>query len=565
MQIEYYRYRIQQLKITWAEYAAAKAEMAEGKHAQEKYAGEPMKIIRKKILREIGWGKADGKGMISDLTLIRKSIDARHKDNLKIVYTVDFTTGKKLSHLGRNLSEAPDLSFHVPKTDQTAQTLSKRPVIVGFGPCGMFAALLLARSGYRPIILERGSEVDRRIQKVQQFWEKQKLDPECNVQFGEGGAGTFSDGKLTTGIHDPRVRYVLEVFQKHGADPSILYEQKPHIGTDVLRKVVKNIREEILDLGGSILFDTCLTGIEFEKAGEGNASRITGALVSEKLPNGDTRQRRIPAEILVLAPGHSSRDTFAMLNQKGVALQQKPLSIGVRIEHPQAMIDESQYGRKAAASGLLPPASYKLSYHAKNGRGVYTFCMCPGGEVIPASSEPGCLVVNGMSNRARNSGIANSAVLVDVRTDDYGDPEDPLAGVYFQEKYEKAAFRAAGNTYIPPSASYGEFRDDTEGAGPINSCLPDFAKESIREAMPVFGRRIHGFDQDDAVLKAVETRSSSPVRILRDKQTLESVNSYGIYPGGEGAGYAGGITSSACDGLRIAEKIIEKWKPYGEK
>lgn len=439
-----------------------------------------------------------------------------------------------------HLEQAPEVVYR--EAEAGAEPLLHRPVIIGFGPCGMFAALTLARRGYKPIVIERGAEVSQRVKDVEKFWTEGILNPESNVQFGEGGAGTFSDGKLTTGIKDPRIRKVLEDFVRAGADPDILYKQRPHIGTDVLRTVVKNIREEIIGLGGEVRFNTRFVEVKTK-------NKNVKSVVVE---SGGVREE-IPTEDAVLAVGHSARDTFRYLAGRGIKMQQKPFSIGVRIEHPQEMIDRSQYGSTKG----LPPADYKLAYHCENGRGVYTFCMCPGGEVVVASSQEGGIVTNGMSNRARNSGTANSGLLVDVRCEDFGSPH-PLAGIEFQEKYEKLAFEMAGNTYIAPKTTWGEFRDGKEGAAAVIGSLPAFAVDSIREAMPVLGSKLKGFDREDAVMTAVETRSSSPVRFARNEKMEGTFG--GFYPAGEGAGYAGGIMSAACDGMKAAEKIIGKYR-----
>jgi len=504
--------------------------------------------LPKKILKKLG----NRDYILTDVEIIKESIDARDKKDIKLVYTVDFRVVRRQrpkDYIGiplnprLHIEEAPDMSYL--EVESGEETLEHPPVIVGFGPCGMFAALTLARRGYRPVVIERGAPVEQRVKDVERFWEEGILDPESNVQFGEGGAGTFSDGKLTTGIKDPRIRKVLEDFVRAGADPEILYKQHPHIGTDVLRTVVKGIREEIIRLGGEVRFHTCFKAVNTKN------KNVKSVLVEK-----DGVEEEILTENVILAVGHSARDTFRYLAQRGIKMQQKPFSIGVRIEHPQEMIDRSQYGDTRG----LPPAEYKLAYHCENGRGVYTFCMCPGGQVVVASSQEGGIVTNGMSNHARNSGTANSALLVDVRCEDFGSPH-PLAGVEFQEKYEKLAFEMAGNTYRAPKTTWGDFRDGREAAKPVTGCLPPFAVESIREAMPALGRKLEGFDRDDAVMTAVETRSSSPVRFARNEKMEGTFG--GFYPAGEGAGYAGGIMSAACDGIKAAEKIIGKYKTIG--
>lgn len=509
-------------------------------------------VLPDKILKKIGKDRF----VITDWEIVRESIDARNKSDIKRVYSVDFTVAEKKNPAKCvtarfparfSIEEAPERGYkEVPSGDKP---LRHPPVIAGFGPCGIFAGLILARRGYNPVILERGADVDRRVADVERFWNTGKLNPQSNVQFGEGGAGTFSDGKLTTGIKDPRINQVLLDFVRGGADPDIRYKQKPHIGTDVLRTVVKNLRKEIIALGGRVCFDTRLTEIHTQ---DGRVCAVTAESGGKK--------EAIPTEALILAVGHSARDTFRTLYASGVRMGQKPFSIGVRIEHPQALIDKAQYGD---AKGL-PPADYKLSYRCQNGRGVYTFCMCPGGEVVIASSQEGGVVTNGMSNRARDSGTANSALLVDVRCEDF--PSDhPLAGIEFQETYERLAFAAGGGGYRAPKTTWGAFRDGSPESEAVRSSLPAFAVESICEAMPHLGRKLAGFDRDDAVMTAVETRSSSPVRFDRNENMEGTFG--GLYPAGEGAGYAGGIMSAACDGIKAAEKIIETYRApdFGEK
>lgn len=519
----------------------------------------PKKLL-KKLQKKLG---RKGRGVkILEWEIVRESIDARHKKDIKLVYTVDFRPDRKL-----DLAEAPDLRYSFPAPEAGAGPMARRPVVVGFGPAGMFCALVLARAGYRPLVIERGSDVDQRVKDVQNFWETGELDTESNVQFGEGGAGTFSDGKLTTGIHDARIRFVLETFAEHGADPDIVYQHMPHIGTDVLRGVVKRIREEIISLGGEVRFRAKMEGIHVSGDGavEGIEVRYREPFGADGIP-----WERILTENLVLALGHSARDTFRVLLEEGMYMEQKPFSIGVRIEHPQKLIDQAQYG-EAAGDPALPPAVYKLNYHCRDGRGVYTFCMCPGGEVIIASSQEGGVVTNGMSLRARGSGTANSGLLVDVRTSDFGDPEDPLAGVKFQEYWEHQAYVNGGGNYQAPKTSWADFRDEKESAKAVIDSLPDFASAAIREAVPQMGRRLKGFDSDEARMTAVEARSSSPVRLVRDRDSYMAVDPKhpetkvvkGLFPGGEGAGYAGGITSAACDGIRIAEQIILHNKPAG--
>ena len=528
--------------------------------------GEPREHLPKKIIKRLG---AAAKGSaVDEWKIVKESIDARDKANIRMVYSVDFTLNpdpglKANPSIG--LESAPDMSYREAVSAPNAGRLSHRPVIVGFGPAGMFAGLILARAGYRPGILERGQDVDRRTAAVEHFWETGELDTESNVQFGEGGAGTFSDGKLTTGIKDPRIRKVLEELAAAGGPEDILYRQKPHIGTDVLRNVVKTIRNEIIKLGGEVRFGCRVTDIVIENDGAGTGYRLAGAVLENRGESGHSKKNceEIRCEAAIFAIGHSSRDTFRWLCEKGIDMTQKPFSIGVRIEHPQEMIDISQYGAPAAELGL-PAADYKLNYRCENGRGVYTFCMCPGGKVVVASSQEGGVVTNGMRYHDRDSGTANSALLCDVQVSDFGS-DHVLAGVEFQEKYERLAFVNGGGGYKAPQCTWSQFRDKESGADAVEGSLPDFAAEAIREAMPHLGRKLKGFDRDDAVMTAVEARSSSPVRFARDKNLTGSINGgimlEGFYPCGEGAGYAGGIMSAAVDGIKAAEAIIEKWVP----
>ena len=509
--------------------------------------GEPLDRLPGKIIKKIGVrGLAMGQWKI-----VKESIDARDKKNIFMVYSVDFEA--RNARLNQNpkikLEIAPDLTYRPAVTAKGAAAMKHRPVIVGFGPAGMFAGLILAQAGYRPLILERGQDVDSRTVAVEKFWETGELDTESNVQFGEGGAGTFSDGKLTTGIKDVRIRKVLEELVKAGSPEDILYKQKPHVGTDVLRGVVKSIREEIKALGGDVIFGARVS--DFIESGQ--------KLSAVRLAN----DCLIDCEAAVFAIGHSSRDTFRWLHSKGVQMSQKPFSIGVRIEHPQDVVDTAQYGAPARDLGL-PVADYKLSWRCENGRGVYTFCMCPGGKVVIASSQEGGVVTNGMSYHGRDTGVANSALLCDVRTEDFGS-DDVLAGVEFQEKYERLAFLNGGGSYKAPSSTWGELRD---GKAPhVENSLPEFAAAAMREAMPHLGRKLRGFDADEAKITAVEARSSSPVRFTRDENyegVCGGMRLEGFYPCGEGAGYAGGIMSAAVDGIRVAEAIIEKWLPVSE-
>lgn len=544
---------------------------------------ESKEKLPEKILKKLGRSDL----MIQNWKIVRESIDARDKHNIFFVYSVDFTAvfkknpNKKARLVSNNkikLEIALSQVYRLPKPGEAAKSavcedaeaaadeiaagrsdgaprLRNRPIIVGFGPAGMFAALILAQAGYAPIVLERGQAVEKRTESVKKFWEEGVLNPQSNVQFGEGGAGTFSDGKLTTGIKDMRIAKVLAELVRAGAPEDILYKQKPHVGTDILRRVVKSVRKEIIQLGGDVRFNTQAVSLLTE------GEKLRGLKLASVDENGNyTAEEILPCEIAIFAIGHSARDTFRMLNEYGIQMKQKPFSIGFRIEHPQDLIDRAQYGAPAASLGL-PPAEYKLNHRCESGRGVYTFCMCPGGEVVVASSQAGGVVTNGMSYRDRASGTANSALLCDVRVSDF-ESENVLAGVEFQEKYERLAFENGGGNYRAPKASWSALRDGKAPA--VENSLPGFAVQAFREAMPYLGRKLKGFDDDDTVVTAVETRSSSPVRFARDENyegCLGERTFHGFYPCGEGAGYAGGITSAAVDGIRVAESIIRHFLP----
>lgn len=496
------------------------------------------KTIRKKIEKRIG---KYGKGLkIQDITIVKESLDARDKKNITWVYTVDFRTEPKAN---LPLTEGGEQPYRLPPSGTLPCT--ERPVVCGFGPAGMFCALILAEAGYRPIVLERGKRTDERVRDVERFWQEGILDAESNVQFGEGGAGTFSDGKLVSGIRDPRVRKVLHEFVEAGAKEEILYRQKPHVGTDQLRRIVVNLREKILRYGGTVLFSTRLEEVEITNGA------VSAAIVS----SGSTRQR-IETNAVVLAVGHSARDTMRKLYSQGLQMEQKPFSIGVRIEHSQKAIDTAQYGAPHEVLAL-PPAEYKLSHRNEEGRGVYTFCMCPGGTVIAAASQNGMSVTNGMSYSARDGANANSALLVDVRPSDF-ETDHPLAGISFQERYERLAFENGSGVLHLPNSSWGEFKSASGDGMRVRNSIPKFASEAMLEAMPHLARKLKGFDDADARVTAVESRSSSPVRIPRN-EAFES-NWKGLYPAGEGAGYAGGIVSAASDGIRVAEAFIRKYQ-----
>lgn len=512
-----------------------------------------------KIAREIGVDKS----RIVRYEIMRRSIDARKKPDIFYVLSVSVVCSGE-DQL-RRCCKSQKVSFinpqHYTFEVQGTGRLPHRPVIVGSGPAGLFCAYQLAKHGYRPLVLERGEDVDRRMLSVQRFWDGGRLDPESNVQFGEGGAGTFSDGKLNTLNKDPsgRNREVLRIFVKMGAKESILYDQKPHLGTDALVNIVKNLRNELTGMGGEIRFDSKVTGLHVDRGGRILAVTVNG-------------QETIPADVLVLAIGHSARDTFRMLHQLPVPMEAKDFAVGYRIIHPQEMINESQYGTRDVARLHLGAAPYKLTAQTGRGRGVYSFCMCPGGYVVNASSQQGRLCVNGMSYSDRDSGAANSAIIMTVRKSDFGQG-DILSGMHFQQKIEETAFKI-GQGKIPLQL-YQDFKNGTISSGfgecqpavkgdycfaDVHSILPQELNECFLLGMEQFGRRIKGFDRGDAIVCGIEARTSSPLRILRDKVTLQS-SIQGLYPCGEGAGYAGGITSAAADGLCVAEAIAREYAP----
>ena len=493
---------------------------------------------------------------ILDYRIFKESVDAR-RGTLTFVYTVDATIRNEASILSKKIPDmtlTPNLNYKMPPKLEVPPT--ERPVVIGFGPAGMYAALLLAQCGYHPIVLERGGSVDERTHSINKFWQDGILDPESNVQFGEGGAGTFSDGKLTTRVKDLRGRKVLEELVNAGAPEEILYAAHPHVGTDLLRDVVINIRKKIIALGGEIHFNTRVDDFVIRNG------QIRGIITN--------KNQTINSKHIILAIGHSARDTFEKIHNHKIDIAAKPFAVGVRIEHPQALIDQAQY-REFAGHPKLGAAEYRLTHQASNGRGVYTFCMCPGGYVVPSSSEPNRVVTNGMSEHARAESNANSAMLVQVQLEDF-ESDHPLAGIHFQRELESKAFIMGGSNYKAPAQRVADFLacrpstsvgtvDPTYALGVKMANLHDlFPKplcDALAEGLQAFDRKLTGFAMDDGVLTAVESRSSSPVRIVRDAETLQSISLKGLYPAGEGAGFAGGIVSSAIDGLKCAERLIQ--------
>ena len=497
---------------------------------------------------------------IKAFRIAKESIDARKKNNIKFNYTVLI----KMDNETKVVARADDKDVKLEEVRYDAEfefgtkAMEHRPIIVGMGPAGMFAGLLMAQKGYKPLIIERGEKVENRTKSINKFWTRAVLNTESNVQFGEGGAGTFSDGKLTTRIKDTRCDYILEEFVKAGAPEEILYIGKPHIGTDILKEVVKNIRETIIKLGGEVRFNSKLEDIVIKD------KKIKSVIV-----NGE----EIPCDNLILALGHSARDTYEMLYKKEIFMSSKPFAMGVRIEHPQDMINENQYG-KYANHERLRGADYKLSYTSeKLERAIYSFCMCPGGEVVGAASEQGRLAINGMSEYKRDKANANSAIVVSVGTKDFA-TDSPLAGIEFQRHYESLAYTLGGSNYNAPIQLVGDFLKGEVSTkigsikpsykpghkfADLTKCLPGFIADAIKEALPKFDCRISGFAREDAILTGIETRTSAPVRIDRNEK-LQSISLEGLYPAGEGAGYAGGIVSAGVDGLKVAESIMKEWK-----
>lgn len=491
---------------------------------------------------------------IQDMILCKKSIDARDKENVCYVYEVNVLIVDEKKYTRRknkDIDKYKEIKYKKIKVGN--ENLEHRPIIVGSGPSGLFAALLLAEYGYRPLVLERGEKVDERIKTVEEFWNTGKLNPESNVSFGEGGAGTFSDGKLNTMVNDKegRIKKIFDTFIKCGAPSDIAIDSKPHVGTDVLRDVIINLRNMIIFLGGEIRYNSCVTDVEV----------IDGSIKSVLINNSE----RIESDVCIFAIGHSARDTIEMLYNKGIFMCSKAFAVGVRIQHPQSLINESQYGK---FSKYLPNASYKLTHNASNKRGVYSFCMCPGGYVVNSSCEEGHLMINGMSYNDRNSGNANSAIVVTVGPDDFG--PDPMDGIEYQRKLECLAYRK-GNGKIPVQLlkDYidGKVSDEFLSVKPLfkgeysfadlNDIFPYYVNEALKEGIINFDKKIKGFAMDDAILAGIESRTSSAVRVNRNEECVSNIE--GIYPCGEGCGYSGGIITSCIDGIKVSEKIIRKY------
>lgn len=508
--------------------------------------------IKNKVAKKLKISKYD----IIDIKIIKESIDARDKENIYYIYEVEIDIKNTYEILKNNKSG----DIYIPKIQEYKspkigiEKLNDRIVIVGSGPAGLFCAYMLALNGYKPLILERGEKIEERTKKVNEFWNTGKLDENSNVQFGEGGAGTFSDGKLNTLVKDKagRMKKVFEIFIENGAPKEILYRNKPHIGTDLLKDVIINIRNKIIKMGGEFRYNSCLTDIKIDD------NKVKSVVINDK--------ETIDCGILVLAIGNSARDTFYMLHDKGINMVSKPFAVGIRIQHPQTMINDMQYGKKY--SKYLGPADYKLTYTSKDNRGVYSFCMCPGGYVVNASSEKKELVINGMSNHDRDSENANSAIVVQVNQDDFG--ASLFDGIKFQKMLEKKAYDV-GNGNIPvqlfkdfknkvASTNFKEVKPVFKGNytfSDLNKIFPKFISDILIESIEEFGNKIKGFNIDDAIISAVETRTSAPVRILRDESCLSNVDN--IYPAGEGSGYSGGITTSAMDGIKVSEAIITRF------
>jgi len=496
---------------------------------------------------------------IHEIRITKKSLDARRKNRIHFVYAVELSLPPEREQSilrqpppGLQVEGAPQKFVRAPAVLKSKSR--HRPLIVGTGPAGLFAAWNLTLDGLPPLILERGNEVPARVKDVNRFWEAGILEDESNVQFGEGGAGTFSDGKLYTRINDPRISEILEIFVRFGAPPEIQYLQRPHIGTDRLRRIVPAMRQFLLEKGAEFRFQAKVTEL-----------KIIGGKLEGGVING---REEVQGSILFLAPGHSARDTYRMLYQAGVSMEPKPFAVGLRVEHPQRLIDRIQYG-PTAGHPRLPPAEYQLTHRTSKGRAVYSFCMCPGGAVIGSSSEKGTIVTNGMSFFRRNSSWANSALVVGVGKEDFG-RGDALAGMEFQRRWEEKAFQSGGGNFRAPAQAVPEFLEGKE-PGPVkktsfrpgvtparlDECLPGFVAESLREAIPYFDRKMRGFSSQEAMLMGVETRTSSPIRILR-REDFQSLNIHGLFPIGEGSGYSGGIISSALDGMKAAEAVLKR-------
>ncbi len=507
-------------------------------------------LLRRRAARALGVRP----GALGELEIVRQSIDARDKYNVHYVYTVELSMANEAALVrsapGRNVTLTERAPYTFP---EVARSSSLAPVVVGMGPAGLFAALFLARNGLPCVILERGQDIDRRTLDVGEFWTTGALDEGSNVQFGEGGAGTFSDGKLTTGTHDPRISAVLDALVEAGAPADVKWSHKPHIGTDILREVVKTIRKELTALGCDVRFGHKLTGLT-----------VSGGALAGVRVEGPQGPYLLACDALVLAPGHSARDTFAMLHGAGVPMEQKGFAVGLRIEHRQRDVSFRQYG---GCWEKLPPSDYKLACHLPSGRSAFTFCVCPGGQVVAAASEQGGVVTNGMSHRARDGEEINGGLLVGVGPEDFPDG-DVLAGVRFQQEWERAAFRLGGGGFRAPVQRVEDFLQGRPSEGPggilptyrpgvtwtdLRPCLPGYVTDALAQTIPLLDRKLHGFALPDAVLTGVETRSSSPVRILRDGSLQSALR--GLYPCGEGAGYAGGIVSAAVDGIRVAEAV----------
>ncbi|WP_299994416.1 NAD(P)/FAD-dependent oxidoreductase [uncultured Clostridium sp.] len=518
---------------------------------------DDIKLLKKKASKKLRISVDE----IKNFKIVRESIDARNKDNIKLTYAIEFEhkDEEKLINRIHDNDVKIDNSKYEPDVKPGNEILNHRPIVVGLGPAGLFSALMLAQKGYKPLVIERGEDVDKRTETVDKFWRTGELNLESNVQFGEGGAGSFSDGKLTTRIKDKKCDYVLSELVKAGAPKEIRYEAKPHVGTDILKDVVKNIRKQIISLGGEIRFSSKL---EYIKNNQGKIKSI--------IVNGD----EIPCDALVLALGHSSRDTYEMLNSIGIFMEPKAFAIGVRIEHPQEMINVGQYG-KMTNHPKLQAASYNLTYQSRAlNRGVYSFCMCPGGVVVAAASENKRLVSNGMSYHARNEENSNSALVVTVGPEDF-EGTSVLRGMEFQRYYEALAYKVGGGDYKAPVQLLGDFVNDRKSTklgkvkpsykpgfefADMRECLPYYVVEGIKDGINNFDRKIKGYGREDAVLTGIETRTSAPVKITRNER-LESISLSGLYPCGEGAGFAGGIVSAAVDGIKVAERIIEKYRP----